>query len=293
MSTIFVTMVYNDRVFLDIWVRYYSRHTDRRNLHVITHGPQPYVEEIAQGCTIIEIERDPRNPRLDQDRFAFINHYCGELTASHHRVIYNDVDEIIVLDPDFGTDLVGAIEALPVEDRVVTPLGLEIIHRPDMESDYDYSRGMFNQRRLVRINGWYTKPCITNTPVIWGPDGHGSSHPAISLSNRLYLFHLKWFDEAFHVRRHQDRLKLRFKDDEGREVIVGAGSWGWSEQTYRLVTNSFLRMTIDRDGLGFDFSSQRARILRSFSGNERGMFKIDWFAGGDLRVLPERFVGLL
>lgn len=293
MSTIFCTMTYNDDVFLDIWVRHYSRYTDRTNLHVITHGPQPQAHVTAAGCTMVELDRDPRNPRLDQDRFAFINEYCAGMTKTHDRVIYNDVDEIIVLDPAHGDDLVGYIEALPASVGVITPLGLEIIHRPDLESDYDHSRGMFAQRKYVRVNGWYTKPCITNVPVVWGPDGHGSSHPALHLDDRLYVFHLKWFDERFHVRRHQDRLKFRFKDDEGKEVIIGAGSWGWSEQTYRLVTNSFLRCTVDKGRQGFDFTPHRSRINGSFVGNDRGMYKIDWFVDGDLRILPERFVGMI
>ncbi len=292
MAVIFCTMVYNDAMFLDIWVRYYAQFTARENLHIITHGPQPYAHEIAKGCTIIEIERDPLNPRLDQDRFVMICDYVAELTKTHERVIYNDVDEIVVLDPDVGSDPVAYIAALPAEQQVVTPLGLEIVHRPDLESDYDYGRKMLYQRRFIRVNGWYTKPCITNCPVIWGPDGHGSSHPVIHLDPNLYLFHLKWFDQAFHTNRHLDRLKLRFKDHEGEEVIIGAGSWGWSEQTYKLISNSFLRMSIDRNDKGFDYEDHRKRITSSFVGNDKGMYKIDWFVDGDLRELPERFIGL-
>lgn len=293
MSTIFVTMVYNDDVFLDIWVRYYEQYMDRANLHVITHGPQPSAHELANGCKIIEIDRDPRNPRLDQDRFAYINKYCSALTKQHDRVIYNDVDEIVVLDPAFGADLVGYIESLPEAQQVVTPLGLEIVHRQGYENDYDYTRRMFAQRRFVRVNGWYTKPCITNTDIIWGPDGHGASHDQLHLDDNLFLFHLKWFDTEFHLNRHRERLKLRFKDDAGEEVIVGAGSWSWSEMTYRIVTNSFLRTSVDKQNLGFDFSAHRNRIRQSFRGNEKGMYKIDWFVDGDLRILPERFVGLV
>ncbi|MEL6570871.1 MAG: hypothetical protein AAFQ64_04380 [Pseudomonadota bacterium] len=39
MSTVFATMVYNDEFFLDLWVRYYEKHTDRKNLHIVMHGP--------------------------------------------------------------------------------------------------------------------------------------------------------------------------------------------------------------------------------------------------------------
>ncbi|MCV2868327.1 hypothetical protein OEW28_06765 [Defluviimonas sp. WL0002] len=293
MSTVFVTMVYNDEVFLDIWSRYYAQYTDRKNLHVITHGPQPNAAKIAPGCTFLECPRDPRNPRLDQDRFAFINDYCAGLTKTHDRVIYNDVDEIVVLDPGVGSDLVGYIEAIAPDIGVITPLGLEIIHRPDIENDYDFTRPLFSQRKFVRVNGWYTKPCITNVPVVWGPDGHGSSHPHIHVDENLFVFHLKWFDKTYHVNRHKERLAYRFKDDNGEEVIIGAGSWSWSALTYKIVTNSLLRMSFDKNGKGFDFSAQRERVRNSFVENDRGMHKIDWFVESDMRELPERFVGLI
>lgn len=293
MSIAFVTMVYNDAFFLDIWLRHYLKYTAPENLYVITHGPQPYAHDMARGCNVIEIARDPRNPRLDQDRFAWLSAFCAELTASHDRVIWNDVDEIIVLDPAYGSDLTGYILSIPRQHQVITPLGLEIVHRVDLESDYDNARPMFAQRKFVRFNGWYTKPNTTSVPLIWGPDGHGASHDQIYLDDNLYTFHLKWFDQNFHINRHRDRLKLRFTDDDGKEVIVGAGSWSWSEATYLVVANSFLRMPILPPERSFDFSRQRQRVLSSFTEGKTGMYRISWSVDGTLHHLPDRFVGLI
>ncbi|MDN3711654.1 hypothetical protein QWZ10_07110 [Paracoccus cavernae] len=293
MSIAFVTMVYNDAFFLEIWLRHYLKYTQPEHIYVVTHGPQPYAHEMAKGCNIIEIERDPRNPRLDQDRFVYLSQFCSELTASYDRVIWNDVDEIVMLDPLMGSDLTGYIDAIPKKQKVVTPLGLEVIHRTDLESDYDYARGMFAQRRFLRCNGWYTKPNITSVPIVWGPDGHGSSHNKIHLDPHLYTFHLKWFDYNFHRNRHRERLKFRFDDEAGNEVIIGAGSWSWSEATYVIVSNSFLRMRIKSDEGAFDFSHLRERILASFVGGANGKYRISWFADGTLHPLPERFIGLI
>ena len=294
MSTAFVTMVYNDAFFLDVWLKHYRKHVKPEDLYIITHGPQDYAHVMGAGCNVIEIERDPRNPRLDQDRFAWLSNFCAELTASYDRVIWNDVDEVIVLDPAHGTDLVGYIESVDKKHKVITPLGLEAVHRLDLESDYDYDRGMFAQRRFVRFNGWYTKPNITSVPIVWGPDGHGSSHDALYLDDKLMTFHLKCFDQNFHINRHKDRLKLRFDDDDGNEVVGGAGSWGWSELTYLLVSNSFLRMPILSDAESFDFGPEKAKVLGSFAGSPHsGKYKINWSVGGVLHHLPERFIGLI
>lgn len=295
MSTVFVTMVYNDQFFLDVWVRYYEKHTDRKNLHIVTHGPgQDYVHDIAKGCTILEAPRDPRNPRLDADRFAFMSDYCSDLTKTFDRVIFNDVDELVVLDPEVDMPLVEYLEAVDPAKQVVTPLGLEIIHMKMLENDYDYARGMFAQRKFVRVNGWYSKPCITNTPIVWGPDGHGSSYGEINVDPNLYLFHLKWFDDKFHIDRHKERLKQRWLDDDGKEVIVGSGSWAWSERRYQIATNRFMRMPIDIDGQGFDLTAYREKLVKSFTPRlnpVRNMYLINGFRGNDLKIIPERFIG--
>lgn len=293
MSTAFVTMVYNDEFFLDVWLRHYRKYVPAENIFIVTHGPQPYAHTMGEGCNIIEIERDPRNPRLDQDRFAYLSQFCSDLTKRFDRVIWNDVDEIIVLDPLYGDDLVGYIESIPAEKQVITPMGLEIVHRTDLECDYDYNRGMFAQRRFVRFNGWYTKPNITGVPIIWGPDGHGSSHDKIHLDERLYTFHLKWFDQNFHINRHRDRLNLRFTDDDGNEVIVGGGSWSWSELTYLITSNCFLRMKIVPGEGSFHFPAQRERVTSTFREGRVGMYRISWFVDGTLVELPERFIGLI
>ena len=57
MSVAFVTMVYNDEFFLDIWLRYYRKHVPAGDLYIITHGPQPYAHEMGKGCNVIEIDR--------------------------------------------------------------------------------------------------------------------------------------------------------------------------------------------------------------------------------------------
>jgi hypothetical protein len=273
-------------------VKYYSRFTDRRNLYVITHGRQDYAHDIAAGCNIIEVNRRAPYRAMDSDRFHLVNHFCSGLNYMVDWVIYNDVDELLVLDPDMGTDLVGYLEALDTRRQVVSALGVEIIHRVDLESDYDPSRDMLAQRRFVRLNAWYCKPCVTSIPLRWGPDGHGSEHGTYTLSDDLYLFHLKWFDQKFHMDRHQDRLNMRGKNADGSNLVFGSGSWGWSKFEYQRISNDYLRFTIESKGTGFDFTEERKRLRETFVQGKTGFYSTNWFVDGDLRVLPERFVGL-
>ncbi|MEM1077909.1 MAG: glycosyltransferase family 2 protein [Pseudomonadota bacterium] len=292
MSVAFVTMVYDDAFFLDLWVRYYSRFTDRRNLYVITHGPQDYAHEIAAGCNIIEVNRRAPYRSMDQDRFQLVNHLCSGLNYMFDWVVYNDVDELLVLDPTLGKDLIGYIEGIDRRTKVVSPLGVEVLHRVDLESDYDPNRPMLSQRKYMRVNAWYCKPCLTQIPLQWGPDGHGSEHETYTLSEDLYLFHLKWFDQQFHIDRHQDRLNMRGTNEDGSALVFGAGSWGWSKFEYQRISNDYLRFTIEKKGKGFDFTQERERLRTSYVKGKTGFYSTDWFVDGDLRILPERFIGL-
>lgn len=292
MSVAFVTMVYDDAFFLDIWVKYYSRFTERRNLYVITHGPQEYAHEIAEGCNIIEVNRRAPYKSMDSDRFHLVNHFCSGLNFMFDWVVYNDVDELLVLDPEVGSDPVAYIEGIDTRIKVVSALGIEIVHRVDLESDFDSTRKMLAQRKFVRVNAWYSKPCLTQVPLRWAPDGHGSEYADYSLSDDLYLFHLKWFDQDFHTNRQQDRLNMRGTNEDGSELIFGAGSWGWSKFDYQRVRNDFLRLPIEKKGKGFDFAEQRKRLRDSYAKGRTGFYSTDWFVDGDLRILPERFIGL-
>lgn len=292
MSVAFVTMVYDDAFFLDLWVRYYSRFTERRNLYVITHGPQDYAQDIAAGCNIIEVNRRAPYRSMDQDRFQLVNHLCSGLNYMFDWVVYNDVDELLVLDPAVGDDLIAYIEGISPHTKVVSPLGVEVLHRVDLESDYDPSRAMLAQRKYMRVNAWYCKPCLTQIPLQWGPDGHGSEHGTYTLSEDLYLFHLKWFDQQFHIDRHQDRLNMRGTNEDGSALVFGAGSWGWSKFEYQRISNDYLRFTIEKKGKGFDFTQERERLKRSYVQGKTGFYSTDWFVDGDLRILPDRFVGL-
>ena len=82
---------------------------------------------------------------------------------------------------------------------------------------------------------------------------------------------------------------MRFNDAEGKEVVIGAGSWGWSALDYKVNVNSFMRHSHDRYEDGFNFDRSTKRMYESFKGNQHGMYKMDWFVEGDFREIPERF----
>ncbi|WP_424941292.1 hypothetical protein [Aliiroseovarius sp. S253] len=293
MATAALTMVYDDPDLLKIWVDYYSKYMDRERMFVVTHGKQDYVHDIAKGCTIIPVHRRSPYPRMDADRWFFLSDISSSLTWMFDTVICNDVDELLVVDPDVSDDPIKYIEEKK-DLKVITPFAVEIIHRWTEEHDLDHTRPILNQRKYVRSNNWYCKPCIVRERVQWVPDGHGIMHqPNLHLDPHLYLFHLKWMDRQFHIDRFDRRFNMRNDHEGDEEIVFGGSTWNKSRATYMMIADKMEEIRIEAFGeTGFDFAKARKSYIDNYKGGENGGYKSLLNVGSDLRVIPERFIGI-
>ncbi|HRV61997.1 hypothetical protein [Albidovulum sp.] len=291
-STAVVTMVYDDPEMLRIWVNYYAKFVDRRNLFVVTHGHQPYVAEAAEGCTIVPVHRRDPYGMMDVDRWHFVSEFCSSLTRMFDTVIYNDVDELLVVDPAVSDDPIAYVEQVS-DEKVLTAFALEIMHRWTEEHDLDFTRPVLNQRKYVRSNFTYCKPCVVRRPVVWVPDGHGIMHqPTLNLIDHLYLFHLKWIDRQFHIERYERRFRMHEIEEDEAAVHIGAGTWIKSKAQYMRMTDAIEDTPIEKWGSGLDFADEVVMLHDLYKGSNTGRFMSGRRVGRELRVLPERFVGL-
>ena len=126
-----VTMVRDDAFFLRAWLRHYGKMFGRENCYVINHGRGAEVAELAAGCNVIGIPGDAHK-NFDIKRWGLLNNLVCGLRRYYRHVIVGDVDELVVVDPEAGVDLKTWLEQAP-ENRIFTPLGLEVIHRIDLE----------------------------------------------------------------------------------------------------------------------------------------------------------------
>ena len=293
MATAALTMVYDDPDLLDIWVRYYSRFMDRKHMYVVTHGQQDYVHDIAKGCIIMPVHRRAPYARMDADRWFFLSDISSALTWMFDTVICNDVDELLVVDPDVADDPIAYIESKPDID-VITPFAVEIIHRWTEEHDLDLRKPVLNQRKYARSNNWYCKPCVVRKRVQWVPDGHGIMHqPKLYLDPHLYLFHLKWMDRQFHIDRFERRFNMRYDHDGDDAVPFGGSTWNKSRATYMMLADKLEEIRIEAFGeTGFDFTHARQQFIENYKGGENGGWKSLLSVGRDLRVVPDRFMGV-
>ena len=284
-----LTMVRDDAFFLRAWLDHYGTLFGRENCYVINHGRGETVAEMAKGCNVIGIPGDPHK-NFDIKRWRLLNGQVQGLRNYYRHVIVGDVDELVVLDPEAGMDLKSWLDTVP-EKRVLTPLGLEVIHRIDVEPE-PVTGKILGPRRHVRPAPHYSKPCVISEPTKIARGGRYTQHPKLHAPEHLYLLHLKYcdFDAYCEV---MDRRNQTTADTGGtvKDVSIGRHWFAEARGEDRAVFEAFQGLEMQE---GFDMAPLRRKMQRSFK--PRGDTGYYNFARPDYEtqyVLPERFSGLV
>ncbi|THH38799.1 hypothetical protein E4Z66_04360 [Aliishimia ponticola] len=283
-----VTMVRDDTFFLKAWLRHYGTLFGRENCYVINHGRGAEVAALAEGCNIIGIPGDPHK-NFDIKRWSLLNNLVGGLRRYYRHVLVGDVDELVVVDPAKGVNLRDWLEDA-ADGRVYTPVGLEVIHRIDIE-DTPITDTILGPRRHVRLAPHYSKPCIVSTPVKLARGGHFAQYNKLHTPDELYLLHLKWCDFTAYVEAMDRRNAVTSEIGAGiKETAIGQHWFAEARGEDRAIFEKFAEIEMED---GFDLSWVRRKMQRSFG--PRGTTGYYEFRRPDFAkqfVLPERFSGL-
>jgi hypothetical protein len=202
-------MIYNEPEYLKIWSNYYGRQVGIDNCFVIDHGSD---DECTNPYRFLNIIRTPRSPQDEERRVKTISDFVGFLLHHYDVVLYTDVDEILVPNPNLYRGLKHFCEEM--KEDVVTAIGLNVHHLFESEEEIDIEQPILIQRPWVRMVSPMCKPLITKRPIIWGRGFHSSDYPTIF--GEIYLFHLRYFDLNIGLRRLKQTRNLarRTKSDE-------------------------------------------------------------------------------
>ena len=107
-----LTMVRDDAFFLKAWLRHYGGLFGRENCYVVNHGRGEEVARLAEGCNVIGIPGDPHR-NFDMKRWRMLNNFVMGLRCYYTHVIVGDVDELVVLAHEAGTDLASWLKEQP------------------------------------------------------------------------------------------------------------------------------------------------------------------------------------
>lgn len=186
--TAVVTMVYNEPVFLPLWRRYYGPQFGEDCCYVIDHGTDDGSTEMLGEVNVVRI---PRSPKHNKKRANFISNFCSALLEWYDAVIYVDIDEFLIPDPEQYASLKAFVDEVK-EGSTITAIGIDISHVPDIEPPLDLSAPILGQRRWTRFAFPMCKPLVTTVPIRWTPGFHSSDQDLHF--DRLFLFHLHNFD---------------------------------------------------------------------------------------------------
>lgn len=284
-----VTMVRDDAFFLKAWLRHYGDMLGRENCYVVNHGRGAEAARLAEGCNIIGIPGDAHK-NFDVKRWGLLNNIVGGLRRYYRHVIVGDVDELVVLDPAADETLLQRMESVP-EGRVLTPVGLEVIHRIDLE-ETAIEGHILGPRMHVRPAPHYSKPCVISAPVKIARGGHFTQYAKVHVPDDMYLLHLKFCDFGAYVGVMDHRNKVT--QEVGGDVKDAAIGRHWFAQARgedRAVFEAFADLEMQD---GFDFTRIRRRMRRSFGPRgETGFYEFDRPNLTTQYRLPERFAGVV
>jgi len=185
------TTVFNEPIFLPLWLGHYGRELGRENLFVLDDGSADgSTSRLTGGANVVRLARAKR--RDEDDRALLISRCQATLLRRYDVVIYVDSDEFLIPDPARFSGLRHFIEQK--SGPFMNAVGVDLIHVPELEPGLDLTRPVLSQRSFARFSGPYCKPAISRIPLRYEAGFHACQH-APRFDPDLYLFHLKRLDE--------------------------------------------------------------------------------------------------
>ncbi len=196
------TMVKNEMWFLPIWLNYYSKFFDERDIYVINHASTDESIQIVKGqYSKINIVNLTYEPFDDIFKVNEIKKLQSALLGQYRCVLYSDPDELIapfIPDTEY-IDLSEYIDHFIKHSpaQAIKTNGWELIHLPQLdEPSIDLTKSILSQRSYwFHSPQWYSKVLLSKIPLNWSPGLHLASNN-VTEDPFLYLIHLHRMDYA-------------------------------------------------------------------------------------------------
>ena len=227
---------------------------------------------------------------FDMVRWRLFNGLQQGLRGYYDFAIVTDVDEFLVMDPKTGLgldDFLGKRRG----KVTVTPIGIEVVHKPDLEPEEIGAGPMLGPRRYARYASEYCKPTIFNHEVKLSRGGHYSTDPTLKVFRNLYLFHMRFVDAGLFAETYGRRAtQVEEAGADGDEAIISA-HWrrkGRKKSPYEVVADLPLR-----DDFNFDAQVERMYDTWGPRGEGSEYFDFERDISKILMTVPERFFGVV
>ena len=186
-----LTFVKNEKVFLPIWLKYYSKYFNVEDIYVIDHeSDDGSLEECLKRYkfNVIKVHNEYYDD-IWRLKTAYQKH--AELLQRYEYVLYTDADEIVIPDPSKYRDLKDYITRHDTD--CVACVAYELIHLRERESPIDLGRPILEQRKYWYYNGFYNKSPLLRIPLERVYET-GAESKGYGRDNDLWLLHLHKLD---------------------------------------------------------------------------------------------------
>ncbi|MGH3506763.1 MAG: glycosyltransferase family 2 protein [Nocardioidaceae bacterium] len=283
-STIVFTMVKDEATMLPRWLDYYGRAFDPDRLLVIDDDSTDGSTDNLP-CPVIRLRGSDWKPGWMQGRRAMVNSLASAMLAYHDVVIFTDVDEFLVPDPDRYSGLADYLSRN--KDPVIAPVGLNVLHDEAAEAALDGARPVMQQRRLVKHAPVMCKPGIKRVRADWTAGFHGIE-TTYRVHPDLLLLHLKYCDVGELTKTSAARHELHVTSKRGGRASA------WSKEASELAEKMRAWTARARTETPPDFDPYSIKTAGMVKRNDEGYFHVPGaqlraMAREPLRVLPERY----
>jgi hypothetical protein len=214
------TIARNEGAFLPIWLSYYGRHFAAGDTYVLDDASTDgSIEELAQSCRVLPVRRDEAAQASNASLLIWLKGTVEDfqrfLLRSYDAVLFCEVDELVVADPERYPNLGAYIDAL--DGPAATCSGYNVVHHPE-EPPLRFEEPVLRQRRFWhRSPHWYSKRLLARIPLSWSVGFHDEYNaPAVEPDPDLYLIHLHRVDYDYCLERHRRSAERRWSESDLR-----------------------------------------------------------------------------
>lgn len=273
-----LTMVYNERHYLPLWLHHYGTALGRENLYIIDDGSD---DGSTIGLGAVKVMRQKKAPLDEAGRAARFSAIQAELLTQYDAVIISDADELVVVDPAVCLSLADYVAQRVPE--YATTCGLNVMFDTRGEAPLAPGRPLFRQRRYVRFDRAYCKSLISRVPLKWRAGFHFADREPDPRAD-LMLFHLRAADPGIALDRLRSFNRIERASSSPMERV--SPQFNMTEETYlrSFFVNDEEHHVHATEADGFDAAISRK--LAMFAAGEEAALDAE---GHSLLVLPQRF----
>ena len=189
--------------FFPMWCNYYGNLFGLENLFFVKDESDWDISSRSSSINLVN-EKFPEDRRkFDQAIGVYMSKFCSQLLTDYDVVLRCDVDEFVFVDPNKGDWEAALNEVVDVGYMYV--LGFDVLHQLEKEGNFDTRRSVFEQRKLLRLDGTYCKSHLIAEPTTWIGPCHKIPGKLFQMSNYLCMAHLALIDKNMFI----DRVEAR------------------------------------------------------------------------------------